>query len=126
MIELEGRGVHEFLQVMVHGEHACHLKECLMGGHVEGTSHYFDHLILDTLEHVNNALDSFATLPVPELATICEYQETDCIHNEMPVGHGEPMDSVSEHFECANSVMFSDCGSKDTYSLVMTTWVSGN
>ena len=62
-VESQHRCVGELLHMQSHREHASELEEGFPGGCVEAASNYLDHVIMDSLKHVDECLGSVRLVP---------------------------------------------------------------
>ena len=76
-----------------HGQHPGELEKGFAWRYVEASSHDLDHVIMDLLEHVDEALRSIWF--IPELATVGDNGKANCIEDEPPVGHAETPNCVA-------------------------------
>ena len=73
------------------------MKEGFPGSRVEATCDHFDHGVLDSLQHVDEALRAMGA--VPQLAAIGKDREANGVHDQAPVCHGKSADCVAKHLQ---------------------------
>jgi hypothetical protein len=64
---------------------------------MEGAGYNLNHVILDVLEHGNEALSPSGA--VPELCSPSHNRQTHSIKHNVPVSHGEAAYGVSQHLQ---------------------------
>ena len=64
------------------------------------SSHYtFDHVVLDTLQHVDELFALVSIGLVPQLTSVSKDGQADRIEDQTPVGHRESPDRVTQDGE---------------------------
>ena len=87
----------QFLNVVSHGQHARDVKKGLSRCSAERPRYQFYHLVLDSLEHIDESFGSSSE--VPELAAVGQNREADSIEYQSPIGHRQAPDRIAEYLE---------------------------
>ena len=82
---------------MRHGEHARNVKQRSPRSRVKGTGYHLDHLVLDPLEHFDEALS--CAREEPQLASPQHNRQAYSVKHKLPVSHGETANRVSQDLQ---------------------------